>query len=399
MTTDAHASGARATCPPKTHAEELRLGALHGYGILDTPREAAFDDITRIAALICEAPIAVVNLIDRDRQWFKSEIGLGVRETPLATSICAHAILQQELFVVPDTTLDARFVDNPLVTGDPHLRFYAGALLKTADGLPLGTVCVLDMKPRQLRPEQTEALQALARQTMAQLELRRMLTLAQESSRYRGRLMAIAGHDLKTPLRTASYAIDKVRRKLDPDTAAPLGVAMESIAQIGREFDALVSVAVTRDEFARPDLATFDLAEVLDPVLNTWRRQADQKGIRLRSVTTSLRVTSHRALLATLIGNLVGNAVKYTERGSVLVGCRRRGGQVVVEIIDTGVGMEDTPASGMFDAFHQADPRAEGLGLGLWIVRHTAETLGYPIDVVSRRGHGSRFTLTIPATH
>lgn len=396
MTTVAPVSGVAATCPPKTHAEDIRLAALHSYGILDTPREAAFDDITRIAALICEAPIAVVNLIDRDRQWFKSEIGLGVRETPLDTSICAHAILQQELFVVADTKLDARFVDNPLVTGEPYLRFYAGALLKTADGLPLGTLCVLDKRPRELRPEQIEALQALARQTMAQLELRRVLAMAQESNRYRGRLLAIAGHDLKTPLRTASYAVEKVRRKADPETAAQLGVAADAMSQIGRELDELASMAIAKGESARPDLISFGIAEVLEPVLATWGRQAGQKGLRLRAVASTLRVTSNRALLATLIGNLVGNAVKYTERGSVLIGCRRRAGQVVVEIIDTGIGMEQTPASGMFDAFRQADQRAEGLGLGLWIVQRTAETMGYPIDVVSQLGKGSRFTLTLP---
>ena len=115
--------------------EEQRLTALAGYEILDTPEDAAFDEIAEVASLICEAPIAVINFVDRDRQWFKSVKGLGVRETPLDISICAHAILQPGLFVVPDTTLDARFINNPLVTGEPYLRFYAGALLESHDGL------------------------------------------------------------------------------------------------------------------------------------------------------------------------------------------------------------------------------------------------------------------------
>lgn len=390
------ASCVSAACPPKTEAEELRLAALYGYGILDTPREAAFDDITRLAALICGVPIAVVNLIDRDRQWFKSETGLGVRETPLATSICAHAILQQDLFVVEDLQQDSRFAGNPLVTADPRLRFYAGALLKTADGQPLGTVCVLDTQPRHLRADQTEALQALARQTMAQLELRRMLALAQESSRYRSRLMAIAGHDLRTPLRTASYAIDKVRRKLDEETAAPLKVAQEAIGQVHREFDQLVSVAGTEGELTLPDMSEFAISDVLDPVLAVWRRQAATKGLELRAVGSSLRVRSHHALLATVIGNLLGNAVKYTTQGSVLVGCRRRADQVVIEIVDTGIGMEDVQAADMFSAFRQADPRSDGLGLGLWIVSRTAETLGCPVTMRSSKGHGSRFSVSIP---
>jgi PAS domain S-box-containing protein len=155
-------------------SEQDRLAALRFYGILDTPPEPAFDEITRVAALVCKAPIAVVNLIEDTRQFFKSEIGLGVRETPVDVSICAHPILQRDLFVVPDTTKDPRFACNPLVTGEPHLRFYAGALLETPEGLPLGTVCALDYTPRPegLTPEQAEVLRALARAAMAQIELR-----------------------------------------------------------------------------------------------------------------------------------------------------------------------------------------------------------------------------------
>lgn len=153
--------------------EEERLAVLASYGILDTPPEAAFDEITELAALICDTPIAVINFIDRDRQWFKSERGLGVRETPLDISICAHAILQSDLFIVPDTTKNPLFACNPLVTGEPYLRFYAGALLKSPDGQPLGTLCVLDYQPRGLNEKQRVALTALANQVMTNLELMR----------------------------------------------------------------------------------------------------------------------------------------------------------------------------------------------------------------------------------
>ncbi|MFC7472844.1 PAS domain-containing protein [Dankookia sp. GCM10030260] len=157
--------------------EKARLAALDSYAILDTPPERAFDDVVRLAAQICGTPIAVVNLVGDTRQFFKAEVGLGVRETPLDISICTHALLQRALFVVPDTTRDARFAENPLVTGAPHLRFYAGALLETEAGLPLGTLCVLDDQPRPegLTQQQEFALQVLARQVMSQLELRRAL--------------------------------------------------------------------------------------------------------------------------------------------------------------------------------------------------------------------------------
>jgi signal transduction histidine kinase len=382
--------------PAASTAEAIRLDALRGYDILDTPRERAFDDITRLAALICDAPIALVSLVDRERQWFKSKIGLGVSETPIGSSICAHAIRQHDVFVVPDTLLDERFRNNPLVTDEPHIRFYAGASLRTADGVPLGTVCVLDRKPRTLQPEQIEALQALARQTMAQIELRRLLTQAQESNHYRRQLMAIAGHDLKTPLRTAAYAIRKVQRELSAEQAAPLNVATEALARIDREFSELASLAGTEGAMTAPDQLRFDLGSVLETVLGHWQKQAQAKGLRLRSVPTHLRVVSHPALLTTLLGNLLGNAVKYTESGSVLMGCRRRHDHVVVEIIDTGMGMEPAQTGEMFSAFHQADPRSEGMGLGLWIVRSTAESLGHTLRVQSTPGRGTRFSVELP---
>ena len=164
-------------------AEADRLAALRAYDILDTPRETAFDDIVNLVARVFDAPIAVVNLIDEDRQWFKAETGLGVRETPLQTSFCAHAILMQDRMVVPDATRDDRFACNPLVTEAPHLRFYAGEVLKSAEGLPIGTLCVLDDKPRPegATPLQMNTLQVLAAQVMTQLELRRSLSRQRQS--------------------------------------------------------------------------------------------------------------------------------------------------------------------------------------------------------------------------
>ncbi|WP_162242936.1 PAS domain S-box protein [Sphingomonas sp. Leaf412] len=162
--------------------ETRRLAALARYAVLDTPREPSFDEIAALAATICDAPIAVVNLIGDGRQFFKAEVGLGVRETPLDSSFCAWAILEDDFLLVPDTTQDARFTHNPLVVGDPHIRFYAGALLKTAEGLPIGTLCVLDHRPRTLTAVQEDTLRVLARQVMAQLDLHR--TIAERDRRF-----------------------------------------------------------------------------------------------------------------------------------------------------------------------------------------------------------------------
>ncbi|MBR2512537.1 MAG: sensor domain-containing diguanylate cyclase [Halomonas sp.] len=184
--------------------EELRLAALAGYEILDTPEEAAFDEIAEVASIICGAPIAVINFVDRDRQWFKAIKGLSVRETPLDVSICAHALLQSGLFIVPDTTQDARFCRNPLVTGEPHLRFYAGALLESQEGYPLGTLCVLDYHSRELSDQQCFALQALANQVMAHMELMRshryQKQLIRELETARNEMAHLAATDLLTRL-------------------------------------------------------------------------------------------------------------------------------------------------------------------------------------------------------
>ncbi len=159
----------------KFDRETERLAAVAHYQVLDTPREAAFDEIAELVACICEAPIAVVNIVAEDRQFFKAEVGLGVDGTPLETSFCAHALLEDDFLLVPDATQDARFAGNPLVTGEPNLRFYAGALLKTKEGLPIGTLCVLDYRPRTLTLVQQQAIKVLARQVMAQLEQRALL--------------------------------------------------------------------------------------------------------------------------------------------------------------------------------------------------------------------------------
>lgn len=156
------------------HNEASRLAALRDYAILDTAAEQCFDDVTQLAAFICGTPIAIMTLVDAYRQWFKSRVGLGVDETPRDQAFCAHTILQSEVFVVEDAALDARFSENPLVTSEPKIRFYAGAPLVNSEGLGLGSLCVIDRHPRKISPAQSEALATLSRVIVAQMELRRV---------------------------------------------------------------------------------------------------------------------------------------------------------------------------------------------------------------------------------
>jgi GAF domain-containing protein len=181
---------------PKPANEKHRLATLRGYEILDTEPEAAFDDLTSLASYICQTPIALISLIDAERQWFKSKVGLSVTETSRDIAFCALAILQSDVFIVPDASQDERFSANPLVISEPKIRFYAGATLMT-EGQALGTLCVIDRVPRTLSPEQLEALRALSRQAQAQLELRRNLKRLGQSLAARDRAEAEKEHTLR----------------------------------------------------------------------------------------------------------------------------------------------------------------------------------------------------------
>lgn len=161
--------------------EAARIAALQKYAILDSEPEQGFDDLTLLASYICRTPIALISLVDENRQWFKSRVGLSISETSREVAFCATAILQADVFIVPDTLQDERFRNNPLVVAEPRIRFYAGAPLRTDEGHALGTLCVIDRTPREFSPDQQEALKALSRLVLAQLEFRRNLMLLREA--------------------------------------------------------------------------------------------------------------------------------------------------------------------------------------------------------------------------
>ena len=184
--------------------EPARIAALRRYRILDTPPEAVYDELTRLAAYICQTPAALLTFIDGDRQWFKSTFGIAIHEMPRSLAFCTHAFPKQaEVMVVPDTHKDRRFASSPLVTGPPYVHFYAGAVMVSSDGFPMGTLCILDWRPRRLRRAQVEALQALSRQAVAHLELRLLGDLRaqqmalEETNRH---LQALAATDWLTGL-------------------------------------------------------------------------------------------------------------------------------------------------------------------------------------------------------
>jgi GAF domain-containing protein len=169
--------------------EAARLEALRQYQILDTHDETAFDDLTRIAAYICQTPIAIISLIDEDRQWFKARLGVGPRETSRDIAFCAHTILEDAPTIVPDALRDERFADNPLVTAEPYIRLYAGAPLITPEGFRLGSLCVVDRVPRELSVEQIAVLRMLSNQVMTQLDLRRDIAALTQALKEQSRML------------------------------------------------------------------------------------------------------------------------------------------------------------------------------------------------------------------
>jgi two-component system NtrC family sensor kinase len=170
-----------ASAIPMPAPDRDRVAALQKYAILDTEPEQAFDDLTLLASFVCKTPIALISLVDEDRQWFKSKIGMDACQTSRDIAFCSVAIQQTDVMVVPDTLQDERFRNNPLVVSGPRIRFYAGAPLINEEGYALGTLCVVDRTPREFGADQKEALQALGRLVLAQLEFRRNLQLLKEA--------------------------------------------------------------------------------------------------------------------------------------------------------------------------------------------------------------------------
>lgn len=267
-----------------TSKEQRRLAALDSYNVLDTPREQDFDDLALLASTICGTPIAVVNLIGEGRQFFKAEIGLGVRETPLDSSFCARAILEDDFLVIPDATRDSRFKNNPLVTGEPHIRFYAGALLKSDDDLAIGTICVLGYEAKEITVAQQNSLKALARQVMSHLELRRTLQGFSYDLALERRLSA----KRQIRVRKVDAKIEELRVS-DARSRAAHDAGQIGIFEINIETnEAIVSAEFCRI-FGVPEQPCYDSSVFENLVIDTDRKTASEAASRI-SATAQLSV-------------------------------------------------------------------------------------------------------------
>jgi two-component sensor histidine kinase len=316
--------------------QSVRLRALYSYEILDTEREKEFDEIAALAAAICATPIAVINFIDAERQWFKAETGLGVRETPLATSICSHVILEEGFVEIPDTLHDRRMADNPLCCGEPGLRFYAGALLKTAEGLPIGTLCVLDYEPRSLTALQRDTMRVLARQVMAQLDLRKELRTATL-------LRQEVDHRVKNSLQGLSSYVRIIGRQAQ---------AEETIAALSTINSRIGAIASLHEELYQTSPGpVVDLGTYMTRLEVLFAKQMPS-GVALAFRIQPVAVTSAQAIaVGTLVNECIANSLKHAfpegRHGSIQVTVERgaEGDDIRVSCRDDGVGLSGVAVS------------------------------------------------------
>jgi len=386
--------------------EGRRLEALHSYAILDTPFEKDYDDLCRLAATICDVPIALISFVDRDRQWFKSFVGIETQEMSRDVSFCAHAIWQTGVFEITDATLDERFADNPLVTGHPDIRFYAGQPLRTADGLALGTLCTIDRVPRILGDRQREALAILARQVVHQLELRRAASDLARLNDDKDRFFSVIAHDLRSPFSGLLGLVDLMREEagtMGPDdTVKYIGLLHQSLHHVYELSENLLKWALIEQGkmgFHPVDLVVGKLfAEVLAPV----REVLVRKGLAARVLgDPDLVLRADKNMVETALRNLLTNAIKFTPSGGILsLEAVRQEADLWISISDTGEGMGPDQLgalrTGRRVPVHAKKGQEPGAGLGLTLVRQFVARHGGRMEIDSSRGDGTRVTLVFP---
>jgi signal transduction histidine kinase/ActR/RegA family two-component response regulator len=402
--------------------ETLRLEDLYSFGVLDTPAERDFDQLIELASLICQCDMSMVSLIDKERQWFKAKRGIDSHQTPRSEAICAHAILQDEVFIVENTLDDERFFDLPSVVGTPNIRFYAGAPITSSNGFNLGTVCVLDTTPKLLTDMQIEALRKLARQASILFEFRKrneqlktiaaeqlkLKQIAERASHSHKQFLSTMSHEIRTPL---NGVIGMTNVLLMEDPAPHQVEYLNSLKFASETLLNVVNDVLDYNKLTSENLVfekvSFNLYKLLQEIAKAHTVAAQTKGISIE-LNTDLNVpewvVGDSARLTQVLNNLIGNAVKFTLKGGVkiklrLVDTTVKSVSLKFEVSDSGIGIEADQLERIFDQFTQANTGISrnfgGTGLGLAISKKLLQLQGSDIEVSSRLGEGTSFFFTL----
>jgi signal transduction histidine kinase len=391
------------TPPPIPEDEDERLADLRSYEILDTPPEQVFDDLTLIATAICGTPMSTLTLIDGERQWFKSRVGVDGEGDPRDVSFCAHTVGPKQTLVVEDATKDGRFAENPLVLGSPHIRFYAGSPLVTEQGHVLGTICVLDREPRRLSEEQLDALDALSRQAMQALEFRRHNRRLLELDALKDEFVALVSHELRTPLASIRGYVEELLEQAGSMTETQRHF-LEVVARNGARLNAIVDdlLLLATAQAGKLDLhpEPFSLLDIAREAVESHLHLAGS--IELEAAGDErVTVEADRIRIGQVVDNLVSNAVKFTEEGgAVRVLVSADGEDAVIEVSDTGAGIAAADLPLLFSPFYRAagatNNGVPGTGLGLAISRAIVDAHAGSISVTSEEGKGTTVRVSVP---
>jgi signal transduction histidine kinase len=385
--------------------EAQRLSNLKDYMILDTVDESDFDEITMLASQICGTPISLVSLVDDRRQWFKSHHGLEVKETPKEISFCSHAINSPgSPFIVPDSRIDNRFSDNPLVTGTPHVIFYAGVPLVTPKGYALGTLCVIDHHPKQLTEQQLKSLEALSHQVMCQMELRRknrelLVTHEELTNNYNDmeQFASVAAHDLKSPLHNITtlidYFLDENTEHINEEGLMYLEHVKTSSEQLSRLIDAILQYSKSTQVITN-DREFFTLNDVIESVIGLLQ-PGENISIKYPAEITALNTS--RIAVKQILLNLINNAIKYNSspQPEITITFDESEHFYHLSVSDNGPGIPDKHLETIFDLFATVKGNDKsGTGIGLAIVKRLVKKLKGDIQVHSTKD-GTTFSFTL----
>lgn len=389
--------------------ESERLKDLDSYSILDTLPEDEYDQLTALAAQICGTPISLISLLDDKRQWFKSHHGTDFTETPREIAFCAHAIHNiDEVFIIEDARIDNRFYDNPIVVEEPNVVFYAGAPLVGQDGLPLGTICVIDTKPNELTEDQIKSLKALSTQVMKLLELRKNKkrlekTLIEFENRNKEleKFAYIAAHDLKSPLGNITaltdFFIENYGGVLDKDGSEIIELIHNSSVKLRGLIDELLEYS-KYDKIIEEEKTEIDVEILKKEILGLFSLN-NRYNISLKSEIPTL-YTNKTALEQILI-NLVSNAIKYNDKeiAEIEIFITEEPSQYRISVTDNGSGISKEYQHKIFELFEVLDTYDKdgetGNGIGLATVKKLVLALGGTIDVESEIGRFARFNFTL----